>query len=96
MSKIKGWIVDLLVKKYVVGFVAGLFGKIKGYKTQIGAASIVAIIAAKNLGFIPPEFQNIADEVLKVIYGATGISAGDKIRRYWEDAKKIGDEVVAK
>ena len=92
----KDKIIGLFLKKYIAGAVGWLFDRVKGYKTQVGTVLIVAITAGKHFGFIPAEFQALADQVLQVIYGATGISAGDKLRRYWEEAKAVGDEVINK
>lgn len=96
MNWIKEKVIGILVKKYVAGWIAAAFAKLKGYKTQVGTVLIIAIIAAKHIGFIPVEFHAAADEVLAMLYGATGLSAGDKLRRYWEQAKAIGDEAVSK
>ena len=96
MNWIKEKVLGIIINKYVAGWIGGLFGKIKGYKTQVGAVLIVAIIVAKHLGWIPTEFLPVADQVLNIIYGATGISAGDKLRRIWSQAKEIGDEAIAK
>ena len=94
MGKIKGWIVGILVKKYLAGAVGWLMSTAKGYKTQVGTVLIVAITVAKHLAVIPPEYSGIADQILTLLYGATGVSAGDKVRRYWEVAKTAGDEVL--
>jgi hypothetical protein len=94
MSKIKGWIVGILVKKYVAGWLGSLMSMAKGYKTQVGTILIIGITICKHLAIIPPEFSGVADQILTMLYGATGISAGDKVRRYWEVAKSAGDEVL--
>jgi hypothetical protein len=96
MNWIKEKIIGILVKKYVAGWIASLFAKAKGYKTQIGTVLIVGIIVAKNFGIIPAEFMDIADQILTMLYGATGISAGEKLRRFWEQAKAAGDEAINK
>ena len=96
MNWMKDKVIGILVKKYVGGWIASGFDKLKGYKTQVGLVAIVAIIAAKHIGYIPAEFLPVADQVLTMLYGATGISAGDKLRRYWTQAKSIGDEVISK
>jgi len=94
VSKIKGWIVGILVKKYVAGLIGSLMSMLKGYKTQVGTVLIIGITICKHLAIIPPEYSGIADQVLTMLYGATGVSAGDKVRRYWEVAKSAGDEVL--
>lgn len=96
MNWIKEKVIGILVKKYVAGWIASGFDKLKGYKTQVGAVLIVVIIAAKHLNFIPVDFIPVADQILTMLYGATGVSAGDKLRRYWEQAKAIGDEAISK
>lgn len=96
MSWIKEKLIRIVVNKYVCGWIAAIFAKLKGYKTQVGAVLIVAIIAGKHFGVIPTEFIPAADQILDILYGATGISAGDKLRRIWSEVKAVGDEVVSK
>lgn len=94
MNWIKEKIIKILINKYVLGWLGSLMAMLKGYKTQVGSVLIIALTICKHLAIIPPEYSGIADQILTMLYGATGLSAGDKIRRYWEVAKSAGDEVL--
>lgn len=94
MGKIKSFVINLIAKKYVLGIVAGLFSKIKGYKSQIGIGLIVILKFCLYMSFIPSEFIPIVNEVIIAIYGASAISIGDKARRYWESLSKATSEVI--
>lgn len=94
MNWLKEKIIGILVKKYVAGWIASLFNMVKGYKTQVGTALIIILTLVKHFVVIPAEYAPIIEQILTMLYGATGISAGDKLRRYWEQAKAAGDEVI--
>lgn len=99
MNWIKGIVAKMLVNKYVVGAIAKVFEKSKGYKTQVGIAMLIVLYGAKfacGAGFIPVivEWVPIIDQLIEVVKGMIVISAGDKARRIWAVAKKTGDEVI--
>jgi hypothetical protein len=99
MTWLKNIMAKMLVNKYVVGAIAKVFEKSKGYKTQVGIAMLVLLYGAKfacGAGFIPVlvEWTPIIDQLIEIVKGMIVVAAGDKARRIWEVAKKTGDEVI--
>ena len=99
MTWVKNIVAKMLVNKYVVGAIAKVFEKSKGYKTQVGIAMLVLLYGAKfacGAGFIPVlvEWTPIIDQLIEIVKGMIVISAGDKARRIWAVAKQTGDQVI--
>lgn len=94
MTKIKRWMIDMIAKKYIVSIIGKIFSNIKGYKSQVCFILIVVIKFCLYMNFIPADFIGIANEIITALYGAVGISVGDKIRRYWEASNKAISETI--
>lgn len=94
MTKIKEWVINILIKAKIGEWIAKLFSKIKGGKTEIGIFLVLAIKFCIYSGIIPAEFIGIAEEIIKAIYGVITVSFGDKIRRFWEASEKSINETI--
>ena len=85
-----------LFNTFVAGKIAKLFGGLKGWKTQIGTAAVVALTIAKYFAPIPVEYLPYLDQIIDMAIGGTGLALGDKIRRNYEIGKVIAEEVLNK
>ncbi len=85
-----------LFNTFVAGKIAKLFGGLKGYKTQIGTVTVVALTIAKYFAPIPVEYLPYLDQIIDMAIGGTGLALGDKIRRNYEIGKVIAEEVLNK
>lgn len=96
MGKLKEWFMNVLFKAYIGKVIAFVFEKAKGNKTQLASVLIFLIHMAKNLGYLPDGSEEIAEQVLNILYGIGGVAFGDKIRRWYDAFKKSADAVVSK
>ena len=93
-KKIEGWIINILLKAKIGEVIAKLFAGIKGGKTYIALALVIAIKFCIYAGFIPNIYIDVANEIVNALYGVSAVSFGDKIRRYWEAFDKTANEVI--
>lgn len=85
LENIKAKIVELLLKKYILGYVVKFWDATKGYKTQICMVAWGIIFFLKSAGYLEPA---LADTVLANIEVAGGFSFLQKISR-WSKAVEI-------
>lgn len=88
-------ITKLFASRIVGGTIGPVFSYLKGKKTWIGLVGMIAISAAETFMPIPGYLKPILDQIYVGLAGATVVSGGDKVRRIWEGAKAVGDNVVS-
>lgn len=81
IEKLKNLVLNIAIKKYVLGWASDGFKKAEGYKTQICAVLWVGVYVAQLLGYIDPQSS---EAVRAALAGAGGLSFAAKIARYKE------------
>ena len=79
MNAIKNRIVDILLKKYVLGYLIKGYSSLRGYKTQIFATICVAVYFGELLGKIP---HDTAESLYQIFGSLGGMALVQKLQRY--------------
>ena len=90
MSKIKDWVLGVLVKKYALGPVVAGYKKLEGYKTALAIVGMALVFGAQVFGFIP---ETLANELYKILSAIGGVAFLEKLKRYQSVAEKLAGEV---
>jgi len=96
IKKLEMKLIEILIKAKIGEWIAKLFSKLKGNKTEIALVLFVIIKFCIYSSIIPSQFIPVANKVAESLYPIIAISFGDKVRRYWESLKKVGDEIINK
>ncbi len=90
MTKIKDYLLGVLVKKYALGWLVAGYRKAEGYKTVLAIVAAVVVFLAQVFGYIPAES---AEGLYKIIgaFGATTFI--EKLKRYQKMAEKLAGAV---
>jgi len=94
IKKIESKLIEMLIKAKIGEWIAKLFYKLKGNKTEIAIILVAIIKFCIYSNIIPSQFVPIANKVVESLYPIMTITFGDKVRRYWESIKKVGDDII--
>lgn len=86
LDKIKTFV----VKKYLLGYIAGAYKAVNGKKTQIVLVLAGLAWGAARLGYLTPEQEN---QLYTILGGAGSITFLSKLEKWKVMADEIGKEI---
>ena len=78
MERIRLFIFNVLLQKYILGWAVKGYKGLSGYKTQVCMGLYAAVWVAAHMGYIEPELANQVELGLQV---AGGFSFAEKLAR---------------
>jgi hypothetical protein len=94
IKRVEGKLIEALIKAKIGEWIAKLFYKLKGNKTEIVIILVAIIKFCIYSNIIPSHFVPVANKIVESLYPVMTITFGDKVRRYWESIKKVGDDII--
>lgn len=90
MERLKIKIVELLLKKYALGYLVKGWGYLKGYKTQIFAVLSLLAYGLKVTGQIS---DDLGDQLIAAFGSGASFAFIQKLQRYEPEIKGLVNEV---
>lgn len=90
MGKLKDWIIGLLAKKYLLGWLIKGYRALEGKKTGIAIALAVLVWTGEVFGFIPKE---TAASLYAILGPAGAVTLMEKLKRFQKNAEKVAEAV---
>lgn len=79
LDKLKSFVFGILVKKYTFGWLADLYKKADGYKTQLLSVAAGLVLL---LGFVGVMDMNTAFEIAEKLASFAGLTFVEKLAKY--------------
>jgi hypothetical protein len=90
MGKLKDWVMGILAKRYLLGWLVKGYSLAEGKKTQLAAVLALLVWVGEVFGFIPKE---LAATLYTVIASIAPVTFLEKLKRYQGTAEKLADAV---